>query len=189
VARRIFKNKPARHVDIGSRIDGFVAHVASYREIEVVDIRNLPNYIPNVTFRQADVMSNLDPSFHQYCDSLSSLHALEHFGLGRYGDPINFSGHLIGLKNMHKMLADDGTLYLSVPIGPQRINFNAHRVFAIKTLLEMFDGLFQVLAMSYVDDNGDLFENVTLSENDIKNNLNCNYGCGIFELKKLSVAS
>ena len=30
-----------RHVDIGSRLDGFVAHVASFREIEVLDIRPL----------------------------------------------------------------------------------------------------------------------------------------------------
>jgi len=37
VARKVFQNNPVRHVDIGSRIDGFVAHVASFREIEVLD--------------------------------------------------------------------------------------------------------------------------------------------------------
>ena len=41
VAKFIYENKPMRHVDIGSRIDGFVAHVASFRDIEVVDIREL----------------------------------------------------------------------------------------------------------------------------------------------------
>jgi len=41
VASRIFINNPEKHVDIGSRIDGFVAHVASFREIEVFDIRSL----------------------------------------------------------------------------------------------------------------------------------------------------
>lgn len=34
VANRIFVNNPIRHVDIGSRIDGLVAHVASFREIK-----------------------------------------------------------------------------------------------------------------------------------------------------------
>jgi len=37
VARKIFLNVPERHIDVGSRIDGFVAHVAAFREIEVLD--------------------------------------------------------------------------------------------------------------------------------------------------------
>lgn len=60
VAQMIFKNHPTRHVDIGSRIDGFVAHIASFREVEVFDIRPLKSSIPNVVFRQADLMN---PSF------------------------------------------------------------------------------------------------------------------------------
>ena len=48
VSRRIFTNKPKLHVDVGSRIDGFVAHVASFRDIEVFDIRSLASNIPNI---------------------------------------------------------------------------------------------------------------------------------------------
>ena len=36
-----FTDNPERHIDIGSRIDGFVAHVAAFRSIEVMDIRKL----------------------------------------------------------------------------------------------------------------------------------------------------
>jgi len=32
VARRIHKRNLRRYIDVGSRIDGFVAHVASFRE-------------------------------------------------------------------------------------------------------------------------------------------------------------
>ena len=39
VARKIFAANPKKHVDIGARVDGFVAHVASFREIEVFDVR------------------------------------------------------------------------------------------------------------------------------------------------------
>ena len=39
VARKIFLQNPGKHVDIGSRTDGFVAHVAAFREIEIFDIR------------------------------------------------------------------------------------------------------------------------------------------------------
>jgi hypothetical protein len=41
IAKRVFLNAPSLHVDVGSSIDGFVAHVASFRPIEVVDIRPL----------------------------------------------------------------------------------------------------------------------------------------------------
>ena len=40
IAKQIYLKKPVRHIDIGSRIDGFVAHVATFREIEVFDLRN-----------------------------------------------------------------------------------------------------------------------------------------------------
>jgi len=48
VARKIFEAKPEKHVDIGSRVDGFVAHVASFREIEAFDVRPITTPIPGV---------------------------------------------------------------------------------------------------------------------------------------------
>ena len=128
VAQMINKAKPERHVDIGSRVDGFVAHVASFREIEIFDIRPITTTIPGVTFKQANLMSS-DVSLVNYCDSLSCLHALEHFGLGRYGDPIDPLGHESGLSNMSKILKSGGRFYLSLPLGIERVEFNANRVF------------------------------------------------------------
>lgn len=184
VAKRIYNEKPVRHVDIGSRIDGFVAHVAVFREIEIFDILPQKNKVPNISFTQADLTS-LPPGMENYCDSVSSLHAIEHFGLGRYGDPIDYYGHLKAIDTIHKILKEDGTFYFSVPIGKQRIEFNAQRVFAIQYLLDVFKGKFAVQNFSYVDDLGDVFENVELTDKQIKNNFSCTYGCGIFELKKV----
>ena len=183
VARRIFANAPRLHVDVGSRVDGFVAHVASFREIEVFDVRPLAATIPNVRFRQADLMAPFDPALGGYCDSLSCLHALEHFGLGRYGDAVDFEGHLKGLANLKRVVAVGGKLYLSVPMGPQRIEFNAHRVFAVDYLLSLVRD-FQVDAFSYVDDKGDLHENVSLTPDASSANFGCRYGCAILELTK-----
>ena len=56
VARWINQAAPLKHVDVGSRVDGFVAHVASFREIEVFDVRQITAQIPGVVFRQADLM-------------------------------------------------------------------------------------------------------------------------------------
>lgn len=138
VARWIHEAMPIKHVDIGSRVDGFVAHVASFREIEVIDVRPINNTIPGVIFQQANLMDSdffLREEMESYCDSLSCLHVLEHFGLGRYGDPINPQGWQQGLKHMARLLKPGGTFYLSTPIGKSRVEFNANWVFNPKTVI------------------------------------------------------
>ncbi len=185
VARRIYINNPQNHVDIGSRVDGFIAHVASFRQIKVLDIRSLTNTISNVSFIQADLMTALNNDLIDSCDSLSCLHALEHFGLGRYGDSVNYNGYLIGLNNLWKILNKGGKLYFSVPIGPQRIEFNAHRVFSVDFLLEKFSGKYHIDQFSFVDDHGDLHENIPLTDSAVKDSFDCIFGCGIFEMTKL----
>ena len=183
IAQKIFVNKPKKHVDIGSRIDGFVAHVASFREIEVFDIRPLNNQINKIKFIQADLMSE-NFNYIDYCDSISSLHVIEHFGLGRYGDPITIDGYMKGLQNIYKMLKSKGIFYFSVPIGPSRIEFNAHRVFSISYLLKLLKPSYKILSFSYVGDDNLLYENAKLTLENIENNFNCKFGCGIFELEK-----
>lgn len=183
IAQRIFQNQPVNHVDIASRVDGFVAHVASFRKIEVFDIRSLPDYIYNVKFIQADLM-HLDQNLIHYTDSISCLHVIEHFGLGRYNDPIDIDGHLKGLENIYQILKPGGRFYFSTPIGPQRIEFNAHRVFSVKYLLELFNKKYDIIHFSYVNDKGDLFKNVALTDREIEHNFGCIFGCGIFEMIK-----
>ena len=184
VARRIHQHGPQRHVDVGSRVDGFVAHVAAFRPIEVLDIRPLNSQIPNISFLQGDLMRPLSPALVESTDSLSCLHALEHFGLGRYGDPVDHDGYLKGFANLASMVRRGGRMYLSVPIGPQRIEFNAHRVFAVQTLLDLVKPLFVVERFSYVDDDGDLVEDAGLDAGQVGRNFGCRYGCGILELTR-----
>ena len=40
-ARLIYNRNPYNHIDIGSRIDGFITHLATFRKVEVLDIRDL----------------------------------------------------------------------------------------------------------------------------------------------------
>ncbi len=183
VARRIYENKPVKHVDVGSRIDGFVAHVAVFREIEVFDIRKQTNTVKNIVFKQADFMQ-LPEDLTEYCDSVSSLHALEHFGLGRYGDPIDPYGHIKGIESLCRMLKPGGTFYFAVPMGKQRIEYNAHRIFDLSYLIKILEEKFDIKSYNYVDDEGDIFENVELKQELIETNYGVYYGCCIFELKK-----
>ena len=183
VSQLIYTSNPENHIDIGSRIDGFVAHVASFRNIKILDIRDVEINHKNISFMKADLM-NIQSTLLNSVDSISCLHALEHFGLGRYGDPIDYFGYLKGFENITSILKKGGIFYFSVPIGPQRIEFNAHRIFSMKYLISLISKYYIIKSFSYVDDNDKFSPNALLSEENINNNFGCNYGCGIFELLK-----
>lgn len=183
VARAIHEACPLTHVDIGSRIDGFVAHLASFREVEVFDIRPVTSTIEGIVFRQADLMSP-PKALVNYCDSLSCLHALEHFGLGRYGDPIDPQGYIAGFKNMVKILKTNGTFYLGVPIGLERVEFNAHRVFNPLALVQLAGDTGLVLKkLVWIGSDHKLIRATNL-QFDLKGLANLNYSLGIFTFTK-----
>lgn len=183
VAQQIHLINPLKHVDVGSRIDGFVAHVASFREIEIFDIRQVTSIIPKVVFRQADLMNSTN-SFNEYCDSVSCLHALEHFGLGRYGDPLDAFGYVAGFKNIANILKKNGLLYLSVPIGIERVEFNANRIFNPETIVELaiLNNL-SLQSFAYVGATRTLIESSN-PEADMKELGNQDYALGIFTFTK-----
>ena len=166
VACEIFSASPKKHVDIGSRVDGFVAHVASYREIEVFDVRPLRSDLPGIVFKQANLM-DLDPNLLAggYCDSLSCLHAIEHFGLGRYGDPIDALGYKKGIANMASLLSSKGVFYLSTPIGKERVEFNANWVFDPNTIIAVASSNDLALSDFYVISGGRLEKREASAEN------------------------
>jgi hypothetical protein len=185
VASLIHESNPKRHVDIGSRVDGFVAHVASFRKIEVMDIRKLNNSShQNISFLQADLMAR-DSVQQNAADSISCLHTIEHLGLGRYGDPLDPNGHMRGFNNLLRMLAIDGTLYISFPIGTENAtHFNAHRVFHPKDILSWPTNghKIRLVRFDYVDDDGKLHQQI-----DLKNEIiNVQYGCGIYTFRKIN---
>lgn len=189
VAQWIAAAKPIKHVDIGSRIDGFVAHVASFREIEVFDIRPLSNQIPGVVFKQADLMETATTeeyiSTDGYCDSLSCLHAIEHFGLGRYGDPIDIYGHEKGFRNISKLLASGGKLYLSTPIGAERVEFNANWVFSPKTIVRLGqDNGLTMVELHTLNTSSTGFTKLNLKELDLNVLEDQRYVLGIFIFQK-----
>lgn len=183
VARKIFAAKPDKHVDIGSRVDGFVAHVASFREIEVFDVRSISAQIPGVIFKQADFMKPVE-EMDGYCDSLSCLHALEHFGLGRYGDPIDVKGFDCGLVNMATLLKKGGVLYLSVPIGIDRVEFNANRVFDPRVIINLALINFLHLSNLTVIHLGNSIEVIASDESQLAALASQEYALGIFTFEK-----
>lgn len=181
VASFIYEKNPARHIDIGSRIDGFIAHVASYRSVEVMDIRALESVgHKNISFIQADLMDE-QGALDDMADSISCLHAIEHFGLGRYGDRLDPNGHLKGFNNLVRMLMPGGTLYISFPIGKSNeVHFNAHRVFHPRDIFGWGRHSLTLRRFDFVDDQGSLNKDVNVREVE----LDVSYGCGIYTFEK-----
>ena len=181
VARRILERRPRRHVDIGSRIDGFVAHVALFREIEVLDIRPMDERIPNIVFRQVDFMRE-DQPLVDYCDSVSCLHALEHFGLGPLRRPCGPARTPQGVPQPAPHPADGRDVLSLGADGAAATEFDSQRVFSLDYLLRMVSDGFDLERFSYVDDAGALHEDVALTPELVAADCGCTLGCAILEL-------
>jgi hypothetical protein len=176
-ARQVFQRHPSQHIDIGSRIDGFIAHLLVFMPVTVIDIRTIESGIEGLSFvcgNATDLAGFEDNSI----DSLSSLHAAEHFGLGRYSYPIDPDACFRFMAALQRVLAPGGRLYFSVPVGRERCEFNAHRIFSVTTILATFSSL-QLVSFALVTDDGCLHENVQPL-----NPQEAEYSCGLFEFTK-----
>jgi hypothetical protein len=176
-ARRIFDRRPQRHVDVGSRIDGFIAHVLTFMPVTVVDIRPLRSRAAGLTFLQGDAC-NLASMGTASVESLSSLHALEHIGLGRYGDPVDPHACFTAMSELARVLAPGGRLYVGLPVGRERVRFNSERIFDPRTVIRGFSGL-RLLDIKAVNDTGDLVD-----APDVAALARASYSCGLFEFTK-----
>jgi len=178
-ARYVNATRPDMHVDIGSRIDGFISHLlASNQKVKYLDWRNPEVKDPCFEFVQVDIMKLPFPD--NSIKSLSCLHVLEHIGLGRYGDPVDSEGHMKAVKELVRVLAPGGVLLISVPIGKEKLCFDAHRVFAQKTIVTLFRDL-ALRQFSFIDPDK--------NEVQVVNNLdyleNSLYFCGLFCFSKI----
>ena len=180
-ARRIYQAQPDRHVDIGSRVDGFIAHLLTFREVEVLDIRPLDSQVEGLKFVRGDA-TTLSEIGDGAWTSISCLHAAEHFGLGRYGDPLDPWAYRKLMSALSRVLAPGGRLYFAVPIGKERVEFNAHRVFDPRRIVTEFPAL-TLLAFSAVNDDGSFSADVQPTDY-----VQADHACGLFEFTKPAVS-
>jgi SAM-dependent methyltransferase len=176
-ARLIYARRPAAHVDIGSRIDGFIAHLLTFMPVTVVDIRPLETDVAGLHFVQGD-MCRLDGVESGSIDSLSCLHTIEHVGLGRYGDSIDPDGWRVALRELARVLAPGGRLYLGTPIGRERVCFNSERVFSPRTILDAVPAL-RPVSLAAIDE-----RECFVPDADLERMLTIPAGCGLFELTR-----
>ena len=99
-----------------------------------------------------------------------------------YGDPIDPLGHVRGFKNLSSLLEENGILYLSVPIGRERVEFNAHRVFdPVTPTVWARQNSLELVEFAFVGDDGNLVMGATV---EAVSKARLNYGCGIYVFRK-----
>lgn len=69
-----------------------------------------------------------------------SISSFEHDGLGRYGDLIFPDGDFQAMRIAKEMIKPSGLLILSVPIGPDCITWNSHRIYGPIRLPQLMTG-------------------------------------------------
>ncbi len=175
LARRLSQTAPHRHVDIGSSVM-MVSVLSAQIPIVFVDYRPLSVTLSGILSVGADL--NRLPFADRSLDSVSSLHVIEHVGLGRYGDPMRAEGSRAAAEELQRTIKPGGRLFISVPVGRERVCFNAHRVFDPRTVVTYLDGL-RLEHFALVDDAGRFVEDAAL---DAAGGLD--YGCGMFEFKR-----
>lgn len=171
----VLKNKPREHIDIGStyQMSGYLSKIVP---TTFIDIRPIDAKLENLKVLDASILDL--PYADSSLESISCLHVIEHIGLGRYGDEIDPDGWKKACKELQRVLAKGGRLYLSTPIGKPRVCFNAHRVFLPDSIIDNLKNLV-VEKFDVVDDAGN--SNSLASYSDYAKS---NYSLGMFVFTK-----
>lgn len=180
-AKLVNKSGVKQHFDIGSRLDGFIAYLlASGIDVTMIDVRQFPGEVEGL-YTIVDDATSLRQILDNSIESFSALCSLEHFGLGRYGDPIDPEACFKCFDNIQRKLKVGGRLYISLPIGKERVEFNAHRVFYPSTIVDCFHSLtleeFSCTAQGKIEYNVDIHK----YDDDFHNG---NYRYGLFHFVK-----
>jgi hypothetical protein len=178
-SRVLAETRPARHVDIASSLQ-FVSTVSAFVDITTIDLRPASVQLPGLSSLEGTLLQLPFASHSQ--DSVSCMHVLEHVGLGRYGDPVDYEGDLKAAVELARIVAPGGRLLVVVPItGDARIEFNAHRVYRASQILHMFDDL-DLVEFALIPDDGaedGLIRDASLDLADRQR-----YGCGCFHFRR-----
>lgn len=178
--RVLAASRPQLHVDISSSLY-FVAQVSAFVPVRFYDYRPAALDLSGLVCDRADL--NRLPFADASVASLSCMHVVEHVGLARYGDPLDYDGDLKAMAELRRVVSPGGQLLLVVPVGGEsRIQFNAHRIYTFEQVLSAFPD-FELVEFALVPDDGSslgLVRNASPTLADAQR-----YGCGCFWLRKV----
>jgi len=171
-ARKIFENKPKEHFDVGSDLK-MLGIISQFIPTTMIDIRPPEVVLPELNFKKGNILNLPFPD--NSINSLSSICVIEHIGLGRYGDLLDQFGTEKAVKELVRVLAKKGNLYISVPVDEEnKVYFNAHRAFTRDYILELFSSL-KLVEERYI------YGNEMFNKYDEKKR----FGTGLYYFKKI----
>ena len=95
------------------------------KDIWVVDYNEPICDLENIHVVTHDELKSMTIKF----DYAFSFSTFEHDGLGRYGDPLDPDGDIKAMQYARSVMADQGILFLGVPLGQDALVWNAHRIY------------------------------------------------------------
>lgn len=177
--RVLAESRPALHVDISSSLY-FVATASAFVPIDFYDYRPANLGLSGLRTAHAD-LTRLHFETASVA-SLSCMHVVEHVGLGRYGDPMDYDGDLKAVAELQRVLQPGGQLLFVVPMGGEnRIQFNAHRIYTYHAVRQLFASL-ELVEFSLIPDDGREHGLVRHATEELANAQH--YGCGCFWFRK-----
>jgi SAM-dependent methyltransferase len=177
-ARVLARTRPERHVDVAGWLP-FVTTLSAFVPVDFYDMRPARLPLEGLRSGEADLLAL--PFADCSVRSLSCMHVIEHVGLGRYGDPLDPDGDRKAIAELTRVLAPEGDLLFVVPIGRARIQFNAHRVYSYRQVLDLFAtlSLVEFALIPEKAERGDLLVGATEAQADAES-----YGCGCFWFRR-----
>jgi hypothetical protein len=174
-ARILAKTRPSLHADFSS-ILYFGTMLSAFVPVKFYDYRPAEVNLTNWEGGFAD-LCKLDIADDTF-ESVSCMHTVEHIGLGRYGDALDTQGDIKAINELQRITKVDGNILFVTPVGKQRIEYNAHRIYSFDLVKQLFNKC-ELVEFSLIPDAGGLIENANPSLV-----ANQHYGCGCFWFKK-----
>ena len=136
----LYRLRPETILDIGS-YRKYVIGLLAHTRVTTLDVRPRQPFSEAETVLTSDA-KQIDLPDNQF-DAVVALCALEHFGLGRYGDEFDLEADRNAAGEMKRLLKPGGRLIFTTHItnGQPAIAFNAHRIYSREMILKLCKGL------------------------------------------------
>jgi SAM-dependent methyltransferase len=133
---------PGTTLDFGADI-GLLSIAAALRGHDVIALDRLPPALQfeheRVTAVQADILDR--PLANRRFDQIVNCSSVEHVGLaGRYGSVERPDGDLEAMGILRELLAPDGRMVLTIPVGRDLVCPPLHRIYGQDRLPRLLDG-------------------------------------------------
>jgi len=102
-----------------------------------IDVRPYPEKSPRLNFYQANTWDT--PFEDGYFGVIVVVSTLEHIGLGAYGGPVEDGGDLMTMRELRRILDNNGTLLLTLPVSSE-YSVDCERRYDYDRLLGLLEG-------------------------------------------------